>query len=294
MTTVRLLTAGAIALLLAACQPSGTAGNADDAGNKPVATVGGKPIPTRTFDSFVKAATGRDASELDPESRKEAIEALASMQVLADEAQKQGLDKQGEAAANLELARLNILQRAISDNYLKDKKPTDQELRAEYDALVSKMARSEYKSRHILLQNEGFANEILARLKKGESFETLAKQSLDPSGADGGDLGGRPPDSIEKPFADALVTLKKGETTDKPVRTQFGFHIIRLDDVRDRPPPPPFEQVKEQLVPAVQAKKLEAYTEELKKAAKVEIKDTAAAPAAPAAPAAAAKDDKKG
>lgn len=295
MTTVRLLTVGAIALLLAACQPSGTAGKGKDPGAEPVATVGGKPITTRTFEAFVKAATGREASELSPENRKEAIEALASMQVLAAEAQKQGLDKQGEAAANLELARLNILQRAISDNYLKDKKPTDQELRAEYDALVSNMARSEYRARHILLQNEGFANEILERLKKGEKFETLAKQSLDPSGANGGDLGWSPPDRFVKPFADAMVTLKKGETTGKPVRTQFGFHIIRLDDVRDRPPPPPFEQVKEQLVPAVQAKKLETYTDELMKAAKVEIKDKAATPAAaPAAPAAAAKDDKKG
>ncbi|MFM7625952.1 MAG: peptidylprolyl isomerase [Gammaproteobacteria bacterium] len=235
----------------------------------------------------MKAAAGRSTAELSAENRKEAIEALASMQVLANEAQKQGLDKQGDTAATLELARLNILQRAVSENYLKDKKPTDQELRAEYDALVSKMARSEYKARHILLQNEGFANEILERLKKGEKFETLAKQSLDPSGTNGGDLGWSPPDRFVKPFADALIALKKGETTAKPVRSQFGWHIIRLDDVRDRPPPPPFEQVKEQLVPAVQAKKLEAYTEELKKAAKVEIKDTVAAPAA-------AKDDKKG
>jgi peptidyl-prolyl cis-trans isomerase C len=289
MTTARLLTVGAAALLLAACQPSGTAGKADDAGNKPVATVGGKPITTRTFEAFVKAASGREASELSPENRKEAIDALVSMQVLANEAQKQGLDKQGDAAANLELARLNILQRALSDKYLEGKKPTDQELRAEYDSLVSKMARSEYRARHILLQNEGFANEILARLKAGEKFETLARQSLDPSGKDGGDLGWSPPDRFVKPFSDALVALKKGETTAKPVRSQFGWHIIRLDDIRDRPPPPPFEQVKEQLVPAVQAKKLEAYTDELVKAAKVEIKgEDKAAAAAPA------KEDKKG
>jgi peptidyl-prolyl cis-trans isomerase C len=151
------------------------------------------------------------------------------------------------------------------------------------------MARSEYRARHILLQNEGFANEILARLKAGEKFETLARQSLDPSGKDGGDLGWSPPDRFVKPFSDALVALKKGETTAKPVRSQFGWHIIRLDDIRDRPPPPPFEQVKEQLVPAVQAKKLEAYTDELVKAAKVEIKgEDKAAAAAPA------KEDKKG
>ena len=289
MTTARLLTVGALALTLAACQPSGKTEKADTAGNVPVATVAGKPITTRTFEAFVKAATGRNAAELDGENRAEAIKALVDMQVLANEAQKQGLDKVGDTAASLELARLNILQRAVGENYLKDKKPTDQELRAEYDALVSKMARSEYRARHILLQNEAFANEIIGRLKAGEKFETLAKQSLDPSGKDGGDLGWSPPDRFVKPFADALIALKKGETTDKPVRTQFGWHIIRLDDVRDRPPPPPFEQVKEQLVPAVQAKKLEAYTQELGKAAKVQLMDKAGKPLADAA-----KDAKKG
>lgn len=283
MTLARFLTAGTLALALAACAPADKAAATADPGAKTIATVNGKKITETMLDTFTKAAAGRPASELDPESRKEAIDALIDMQVLAAEGQKQGLDKKGEAAASIELARINVLQRAVADNYLKDKNPTDQELRAEYDALVAKMPRSEYRARHILLQNEAFANEVLGRLKAGERFETLARQSLDPSSKDGGDLGWSPANRYVAPFADALMKLKKGETTAAPVRSQFGWHIIRLDDVRDTSPPPPFEQVKQQLEPAVRAKKLEAYTDELVKAAKVERVEAVAAPAAGAA-----------
>jgi peptidyl-prolyl cis-trans isomerase C len=283
MTLARLLSAGALALTLAACSPAAKEPAAADPGAKTLATVNGKKITEAMLDVFAKAAAGRPASDLDPASRKEAIDALIDMQVLAAEAQKQGLEKRAEASASIELARMNVLQRALSDDYLKDKAPTDEELRAEYDELVSKLPRNEYRVRHILLQNEQFANEILARLKAGERFETLARQSLDGSSKDGGDLGWSPPNRYVQPFADALVKLKKGETTAAPVRSQFGWHIIRLDDVRDSPPPPPFEQVKQQIEPAVRAKKLEAYTEGLVKAAKIERtedKPTAATEAA--------------
>ena len=239
MTLARLLTAWALALTFAACTPADKAAATVDPGAKTIVIVNGKKITASMLDTFVKAAAGRPASELDPESRKEAIDAMIDMQVLAAEGQKQGLDKKGEAAASIALARINVLQRAVADAYLKDKSPTDQELRAEYDALVAKMPRSEYSVRHILLQNETFANEILARLKAGERFETLARQSLDPSSKDGGDLGWSPANRYVAPFAEALLKLKKGETTAAPVRSQFGWHIIRLDDVRDTTPPPP-------------------------------------------------------
>lgn len=294
MTLARLLTAGALALTLAACAPADKSAAAADPSAKTIATVNGKKITEGMLDVFAKAAAGRPASELDPESRKEAIDALIDMQVLAAEAQKQGLDKKGEAAASIELARMNVLQRTLSDEYLKDKNPTEQELRAEYDTLVAKLPRNEYRVRHILLQNEQFANEILARLKAGERFEVLARQSLDGSSKDGGDLGWAPPNRYVQPFADALVKLKKGETTQAPVRSQFGWHIIRLDDVRDSPPPPPFEQVKQQIEPAVRAKKLEAYTDGLVKAAKVErVEEKAAAATAAGAAKDAGKDAAK-
>ena len=144
-------------------------------------------------------------------------------------------------------------------------------LKTEYDTQVAQMPRNEYRARHILVQTKEFADQILARLAKGEKFEALAKDSLDSSRDKGGDLGWFGPQAMVKPFADAVMALKKGETTAKPVQTQFGFHIIRLDDVREVQPPP-FEQVKPQLTQVVLAKKFRAYGDELAKAAKVEKK----------------------
>ncbi|NDE88287.1 MAG: peptidylprolyl isomerase, partial [Gammaproteobacteria bacterium] len=160
---------------------------------------------------------------------------------------------------------------AIATKYLEGKTPTEQELKAEYDAQVAQMSRNEYKARHILVPTEIAATQILERLKKGERFEALAKDSLDSSRDNGGDLGWFSPASMVKPFADAVMALKKGETIAKPVQTQFGWHVIRLDDVREVQPPP-FEQVKQQLNQAVLAKKFRAYSDELTKAAKIEKK----------------------
>jgi peptidyl-prolyl cis-trans isomerase C len=174
-------------------------------------------------------------------------------------------------ASRLQLDRMNMLQQAVAEKYLKDKTPTEQELRAEYDTQVAQLSRNEYRARHILVPTEIAATQILERLRKGEKFETLAKDSLDASRDRGGDLGWFSPSSMVKPFAEAVVALKKGETIAKPVQTQFGWHIIRVDDVREVQPPP-FEQVKEQLNQAVLAKKLRTYSDELAKAAKVEKK----------------------
>jgi len=190
--------------------------------------------------------------------------------LVAAKAEKDGLSK-GETAAAIELSRLDALQRAATESYLKDKTPTEQELKTEYDTQVAQMPRNEYRARHILVQTKEFADQILARLAKGEKFEALAKDSLDSSRDKGGDLGWFGPQAMVKPFADAVMALKKGETTAKPVQTQFGFHIIRLDDVREVQPPP-FEQVKPQLTQVVLAKKFRAYGDELAKAAKVEKK----------------------
>ena len=193
------------------------------------------------------------------------------MHVVAGQAQKDGLDKESALAAELELMRLNMLQQAAAEKYLKDKTPTDEELKAEYDAQVAQMAPNEYRARHILVPTEIAATQILERLNRGEKFEALAKDSLDSSRDRGGDLGWFSPASMVKPFADAVMALKKGETIAKPVQTQFGWHVIRLDDIR-QVEPPPFEQVKAQLNQAVLAKKFRTYSEELEKAAKVERK----------------------
>jgi len=275
MRTSRLLTVATASLMLAACQPKNEAAKADEAAaaaaRKPVATLNGKAVTQGEFDAFVKQVAGRESTELDAEQKKRALDSLISLRVLAAQAEKDGLHKKPDLAAELELTRLNILQQALAAKYLEGKTPTEQELKAEYDAQVAQMSRNEYRARHILVPSEIAATQILERLSKGERFEVLAKDSLDSSRDNGGDLGWFSPASMVKPFADAVMALKKGETIAKPVQTQFGWHVIRLDDVREVQPPP-FDQVKQQLNQAVLAKKFRAYSDELVKTAKVEKK----------------------
>jgi peptidyl-prolyl cis-trans isomerase C len=259
------------ALALAACQPKGDAANGKTDVAGPVATIDGKPISRDLFDFFAEAATGRAAEELDADTQQRVLDTLINLQVLAAQAQKEGLDKKGELAAQVEFARIEVLQRAITENYLEGKAPTEQELRAEYDAQVAQLAPNEYRARHILVPTEVAATQVLDRLKRGERFEVLARDSLDSSRDRGGDLGWFSPTSMVKPFADAVMALKKGETIAKPVQTQFGWHVIRLDDIRPVEPPP-FDQVQQQVSQAVLAKKLRAYTDELVKAYKIEKK----------------------
>jgi len=277
----RLCTVIALAALVAACQPKGEAEDpaaqaakkpvATEAAKKPVATINGKSITQGEFDAFVKQVAGRAVADLDADQKKRALDSLIGLHVLGAQAEKDGLDKKADLAAEIALTRLNILQQAIATKYLEGKTPTEQELKVEYYAQVAQMSRNEYKARHILVPTEIAATQILERLKKGERFKALAKDSLDSSRDNGGDLGWFSPASMVKPFADAVMALKKGETIAKPVQTPFGWHVIRLDDVREVQPPP-FEQVKQQLNQAVMAKKFRAYSDELRKAAKIEKK----------------------
>ena len=262
-------------LTLVACQKAGDGGDkadAKDPSREPVAIVDGKTLTRGTLDFYVKAATGKTTTELSAEEKTQALDSLVRLQLLAAQAEKDGVIKDPDIAAALELSRMDVLQRGVQQKYLKDKTPTEQELRAEYEAQIAQMARTEFKARHILVQTESYANEILARLRKGERFEQLAaKESMDSTKNSGGDLGWFSPQTMVKPFTDAVMTLKKGEVTPKPVQTQYGWHIIRLDDTRELEPPP-FDQVKAQLGQMVLGKKFRTYSDELLKAAKVEKK----------------------
>jgi peptidyl-prolyl cis-trans isomerase C len=272
MKTRLLLPLAALALVAACKQKPAEPPAAAPAA--PVATVNGKAIGADLLETYVKAAAGRSLSELSPEQRSEAIDALVRMQLLADEADKQGVSKDKNTIAMLELSRLEVLQRTVTANYLKGKEPTEQELRAEYDAQIAAAPRTEFRVRHILVQSEELANKLIGRLQKGESFERLAAtESADAqSKPRGGDLGWvSPASALPPPFIQALLGLKKGAYTTTPVRTQFGFHILKVDETREATLPT-FDQVKERLVQIVLSKKVKTYTDELLKTAKVERK----------------------
>jgi peptidyl-prolyl cis-trans isomerase C len=259
---------------LAACQPSGSATGAPaiTKDNPAVATVNGTPIARSVFEFYVKGVTGKPVSELTAEQRNFALDNLIRGQVTAQQAVKDGVPKDTDTAAMLELERLNVLQQAMSERYLKDKKPTDQDLHAEYDTQVALLPKTEYRARHILVATSAFAQQLIDRLNKGADFADLAKkESMDSSKSNGGELGWFTPDHMVKPFSEAVIALKKGDVTQAPVQTQYGWHVIQLEETRDTPLPP-FEQVKDRLNNLVMQKKFKAYQDDLMKTAKVEKK----------------------
>jgi peptidyl-prolyl cis-trans isomerase C len=235
------------------------------------AVVNGKPIPKARVDEFVEAlaAQGRPDS---PQLRELVREELIAREIFVQEAEKAGLAKSTEVQRQLENTRQDILIRALIRDHLEKNPVKDEDVKAEYENLKKEASASgkEYKARHILVDEEDAAKKIIADLGKGEKFEALAKQSKDPgSASNGGDLGWNTASTFVKEFSDAMVGLEKGKTVQEPVKTQFGYHVIRLDDVRDAAPPP-LEQVEPQIQQQLERQKIQSLQKELRNNAKVE------------------------
>lgn len=234
------------------------------------AIVNGKPVPKARLEVLSQqlAASGRPVT---PEMQGQLREEVIAREIFMQEAQKQGVDGSEDFKNQLELARQAIVIRLLFADFAKKNPVTDADAKAEYDKVTAANSGKEYKARHILVEKEEQATKILADLKKGQKFEDIAKkQSKDPgSGANGGDLDWAAPASFVPEFSEAMIKLKKGETTPAPVKSQFGYHIIRLDDVRDAQLPK-FEEVKPQVIQQLQQQRLQKYQEELRAKAKIE------------------------
>jgi peptidyl-prolyl cis-trans isomerase C len=187
---------------------------------------------------------------------------------LIQAATKSGLAKSPQVKAQLDLARESILIRALVSDFIKKHPVSDADIKAEYDRIVKQAGDKEYHVQHILVPTEEEAKAIIAKLKSGANFAELAKQdSKDPgSASNGGDLDWATPSAFVKPFSDAMVSLKKGQITEVPVKTQFGYHVIKVDDIRDARIPD-LDTVKKQIVEGLEQKKLMAYQDELRKKA---------------------------
>jgi peptidyl-prolyl cis-trans isomerase C len=235
-----------------------------------VAIVNGKAVPKARLDALATQIE-RAGRPVTPEMQGQLRDEVIAREIFMQEADKEGLAQTDDFRNQMELARQSILIRELFNQYQKKNPVTDAEMKAEYAKFVAANSGKEYKARHILVEKEDQAKAILASLKKGGKFEDIAKkQSKDPgSGANGGDLDWAAPDSYVPEFSQALAKLNKGQTTDAPVKTQFGWHIIRLDDVRT-PQLPAFDQVKPQLQQQMAQQKLGKYQEELRAKAKVE------------------------
>ncbi len=219
--------------------------------------------PKAYYDVLLKERLAQGQPD-SPEVRNAIREELNTRELLVREAKKKGMDKDPEIKAQMDLTAQTALVRAYVADWMKSNPIPDATLRKEYDTIKGQIGDKEYKVRHILVEKEDEAKEIIAALQKGEKFEKLAERSKDPgSKANGGDLDWNAPANFVKPFSEAMVKLEKGKFTAQPVQTQFGWHVIRLDDVRDAKVPS-FDEVKPQLAQRMQSQVLDAYFKDLR------------------------------
>jgi peptidyl-prolyl cis-trans isomerase C len=240
------------------------------AAEAPVAKVNGVVIPASRLEMAVKSQMAQGQSDT-PELRKNIREHLINQEIASQEAVKKGLQKDPAVAARVDLNRQGILAQAFVDDYLTKNPISEDMLRKEYERVKAQQSTRDFKLRHILVEKEDDAKNIIAQLKKGASFEKLAAEhSTDPgSKGRGGDLDWGPAERFVKPFADAVLKMKKGQTTDTPVHTDFGYHVIRLDDERARKLPS-FEESKNQVQQHVQLQMVQKLISDLRAKAKVE------------------------
>ena len=233
-----------------------------------IVTVNGKAIPSSRADMFVKQAATQGQADT-PELRKMVKERLVESELLAQEAAKLGLAKNADVKDQIEVAQQQVMIKALID-HIKKTEFKDAELKAEYEVAKASFAgRNEVDAHHILVEKEDEAKAIIAKLKAGGKFEEWAKASKDTgSAANGGALGWADPSSYVPEFATALAALQKGKITETPVKSQFGYHVIRLNDTRPVQVPS-MEDLKAQLVQGLQQKKFQALMEDLKKKAKI-------------------------
>jgi len=257
-----------LALIVALSLPGLALAQAGAASAK-VATVNGVAIPKSRVDAIVRAQEAQGQKDT-PDLRAAIRDRLITLEIVAQEATHKGMAKTADTVSQIELARTNILAQAFRTDYVKNHPVSDDALKAEFEKIKSQMGDKEYKARHILVENEADAKEIIVKLKKGEKFEELAKASKDPGSKDhGGDLDWNQPGGFVKPFSDAMMKLEKGKYTETPVQSQFGWHVIQLDDVRPAKFPE-FNEAKPRLQQNMQEAMFEKAVADLRAKAKVE------------------------
>lgn len=240
------------------------------ADDKPAATVNGVAIPQARVNMRVKIATAQGQPDT-PALQKAVLDDMINLEVLAQAANKAGIDKDPEVVQQIELARESVLAGAFVQDYAKNHPITDDQLHQEYDKLKANVGTKQYKASHILVNTEAEAKAIIAQLGKKGNFAKIAKEKSKDAGsaANGGELEWAVPSNFVPPFAKALVGLKKGQYTKVPVQTQFGWHIIKLDDVRALKVPT-FEELKPQLTQRLQQQSIKDYVADLRSKAKIE------------------------
>jgi peptidyl-prolyl cis-trans isomerase C len=237
-----------------------------------IATVNGKPVPKSRLDTLLQQAA-RGGQPVTPEMQQQARDQVVLREIFAQEAEKRGVAAGADFRAQMELARQSLMIREMFADYAKKNPVSDEVAKVEYENLKKQNTGTEYRARHILVEKEDEAKGLITQIKGGAKFDELAKKhSKDPgSGANGGDLDFAKPESYVPEFGEAMSKLKKGEMTEAPVKTQFGYHIIKLEDVREAQFPA-FDDVKGQLKQRLEQMKMQAFQDELRSKAKTDYK----------------------
>ena len=238
-----------------------------------IAIVNGKAVPKARFDTLMTQITKQGNQPRTPDLERQVKDELVLREIFVQEAERAGVQRSDEYKQQMDLARQSLMIRELFTSYQKKNPVTDEQLKAEYDKLKGQNSGKEYRARHILVEKEDEAKALVAKIKGGAKFEDLAKEkSKDPgSGANGGDLDFAKPENYVPEFGQAMTKLKKGEMTETPIKTQFGWHIIKLEETREAQFPE-FDAVKGELQKRIGQAKLQKFQEELMKAAKTDYK----------------------
>ena len=237
-----------------------------------IAVVNGKPVPKARVETLIQQAE-KAGQKVSPEMQQQARDQVVLREIFTQEAERRGLQSSADYRAQMELARQSILIRQLFDDFRAKNPVTDEAAKAEYDKFKAQASGTEYRAAHILVEKEDEAKDLIKQIKAGAKFEDLAKKSSkDPgSGANGGDLDFAKSDAYVPEFSKAMTALKKGEMTETPVKTQFGYHIIRLDDTREAQFPA-YDDVKAQIKQRLEQVKVQQFQEELRAKAKTDYK----------------------
>lgn len=274
MTNTRngfLVTAFTLMTLSACSQEGSTASSSSDLGPTQVAVVNGQPVAESVLRVYVLATERKNLDEMTPEERTRVIDDIIGLQLLAQQADKDGLTRSRTLAAQLELQRLRLVANAKATDYVEKNPPTDADIQAIYDENLERLSGQQYKARHILVTTRDEADSVIAQLRQGSDFVALAQVRADgPTGPNGGALDWFTLESMPPPFAAAVQAMTVGSYTMEPVETEFGFHVIFLEETRKQDPPA-LADIRNDLVSAAQRKGLDDYIKSLRDAASVTL-----------------------
>lgn len=227
-------------------------------------TINGVDVDSTVIDAYIETRTQQPASQATPEQRATWIAELTDLYLLTTQARVKELAEDPKIKAQLELQKRGFLAQVAAGDFLERNAATDEEILAEYAAQIEASPDQQYKARHILVETQSAAVDLISDLDGGADFEALAKEhSTGPSGPNGGDLGWFASNQMVKPFADAVAALENGKYTAAPVQTQFGWHVILREDSRDAEPPT-LDAVRDVLKQRVEQRKLQDYLEQLR------------------------------